>query len=93
MLKKYYVYILECVNNTYYTGYTTDLKRRYTEHCAGSPKCKYTRAFPPKRIAAHWCFGDKSRAMQVEAIIKTLSKSEKVMLIQTPELLPSLPTT
>jgi len=35
----YYVYILECKNDRYYTGYTTDLERRYQEHVEGSPKC------------------------------------------------------
>ena len=50
----FFVYILKCSNGSLYTGYTTDIKRRYQEHLSGSAKCKYTRSFPPVRIAACW---------------------------------------
>jgi putative endonuclease len=32
-MNQYYVYILECKDNRLYTGYMTDLERRYQEHC------------------------------------------------------------
>lgn len=81
----YYVYMIECENGTYYTGYTTDLMRRYEEHCAGSAKCKYTRAFPPKRLAASWeVEGDVSLAMKIECAIKALSKVDKRALVDSP---------
>ena len=51
-MTKHYVYILECNNGALYTGYTTDIERRYQEHVEGSPKCKYTRSFGVKRLAA-----------------------------------------
>lgn len=77
------VYILECKNNTLYTGYTTDLKRRYQEHCSGSPKCKYTRSFPPKRIAACFDCDTKEEAMSLEYEIKAMSRKQKLHLIQS----------
>lgn len=83
----HFVYILECQNGSYYTGYTTDLERRYAEHVQGSLKCKYTRAFPPKKLAASWEFETCSPALQVECILKRLSKAEKTLLIESPELL------
>ncbi|EKD91924.1 MAG: hypothetical protein ACD_29C00300G0001 [uncultured bacterium] len=77
----HYVYMLECMNGSYYTGYTTDVMRRYQEHQAGSAKCKYTRTFPPKKIAAIWEFDNKSEALRMEAKIKTLSKKDKSNLV------------
>ena len=75
------VYIIECVNGHYYTGYTTDIARRYQEHLAGSAKCKYTRAFPPKKLLATWEFDNQSEALRFEHAIKSLSKTEKKKLV------------
>lgn len=87
----YYLYILECTNNSYYTGYTSDIDRRYHEHVAGSAKCKYTRSFPPQRLAACWKL-ESSRAtvLSIERKIKKLSKSVKQTLIQNPRRLNQL---
>ncbi|MDP3706281.1 MAG: GIY-YIG nuclease family protein [Legionellaceae bacterium] len=81
----YWVYILHCENNTYYTGYTIDLQKRYQSHVDGSGKCKYTRSFKPTHIAQCWQIkGDKALAMQVERYIKTLSRAEKERIIACP---------
>jgi len=77
----YYVYMLECSNGSYYTGYTTDLARRYKEHEQGSDKCRYTRSFPPKKLMTFWILESKSVALRIEAKIKKLSKSQKRQLI------------
>jgi len=84
----YYIYILECENGSYYTGYTTDLERRYAEHCQGSTKCKYTRAFPPKRIAVSWQLElELGMVLSLECILKKLTRHEKELLINEPALL------
>jgi putative endonuclease len=84
----YWVYILYCNNQTYYTGYTTDLMKRYQSHVDGTGKCKYTRSFKPLGIAQSWKItGSKALAMQVERQIKRLSRVEKEKIIQTPSLL------
>lgn len=86
--QSYFVYVLHCENNTYYTGYTTDLFRRYKEHVRGTASCKYTRSFKPLRIAQSWRIeGDKSVAMKIEKFIKKKSKKEKEQLILFPEAL------
>jgi putative endonuclease len=83
----YSVYILLCDNGAYYTGYTTDLKRRYQEHVEGTGKCKFTKSFKPLRIAQSWEIqGSKSLAMKIEKRIKMLSKKEKEQLILQPDL-------
>ena len=85
-MKKYYVYVIECLNGSFYTGYTTNLERRYQEHLTGSLKCKYTRSFPPKRLAATWCVGvDLSIALKTERAIKKLTRAQKQTLINDPE--------
>ena len=78
----HYVYILLCENNSFYTGYTTHVARRYQEHRSRSNKCRYTRSFPPKKLAAVWCFDDKSSALKEEARIKKLTKIEKQKMIE-----------
>ncbi len=83
----HYVYILECKSNRFYTGYTTDLARRYQEHLEGSPKCKFTRSFPPIKIAACWEVSSRSIALKMEYHIKKLSKKEKRALIDYPDIM------
>jgi len=85
MSNRYWVYILLCENNHYYTGYTTDLNRRYQEHCQGKAS-KYTRSFKPMALAQSWeISGDKSTAMRLERYIKTLTKQGKERLIAEPD--------
>lgn len=77
----YYVYMLECSNGAYYTGFTTDLERRYREHQQGSPKCKYTRSFPPKQLLMSWQFETAREARQFEAEVKKMTRSQKIALL------------
>jgi putative endonuclease len=86
--KTYFVYMLECKNGSFYTGYTVDIKRRYQKHLDGTA-CKYTRSFPPKSIAACWELksDSASEAMKIEAAIKILSVVKKKELVSNPELL------
>ncbi len=80
-----WVYILECSNGSYYTGYTTDLQARYQAHLNNTASCKYTRSFKPVKLAQSWCLlGDKRLAMRVEALIKTKSRGLKTELVKDP---------
>jgi putative endonuclease len=83
-MKFYWVYILLCENNCYYTGYTIDLDARYEAHLNGTAS-KYTRSFRPLKIAQSWKIpGDKSLAMKIEKRIKKLSRTEKEKIIRDP---------
>lgn len=85
-MKQYYVYILECCNGAYYAGYTTDMPRRWSEHQQGLAKCKYTRSFPPKKLAACWQIeADLSTVLKIEAYIKRRNKPNKLALTLEPE--------
>jgi len=84
--QQYWVYMLRCSNGNFYTGYTTDIVRRYKEHEQGTAKCKYTRSFKPLGIAQCWTVTDcKGLVLQIEKFIKTLSKKEKEQLVLNPE--------
>lgn len=79
----YWVYILLCENNTYYTGYTNNLEKRYKSHVDGTSKCKYTRSFKPVKIAQAWEVPQgKVEAMKMERYIKKLSRSEKDKIVK-----------
>lgn len=85
-MKSYVIYIIECRNGSYYTGYTTDIERRYAEHVAGSIKCKYTRANPPRKLAAFWEFTTTlSNILRLEKAVKKLSTQEKHALVTNKE--------
>lgn len=83
--KSYWVYILLCTNQSYYTGYTDNLEKRFQKHLMGKGS-KYTRSFKPISIAQSWEIkGDKSRAMRLERYIKKLSKDQKEQLVLEPD--------
>ena len=84
--ERFWVYILECSNNSYYTGYTNNLEKRYKSHQDGTGKCKYTRSFKPIRIAQSWEIHEgKAHAMKIERFTKTLSRADKEKIILSPE--------
>lgn len=86
--KRYWVYMLLCDNNTYYTGYTDNIEKRYQSHLNGTGGCKYTRSFKPIKLAQTWEIKEgKSRAMQLERSIKKLTRLEKDNLVNEPNLL------
>ena len=81
-MTNHFVYMIECINGTYYTGYTTDIARRYKEHQKGSNKCRYTRSFPPKALVLTLSFETQSDALKKEAEIKKMSRHEKTQFIK-----------
>jgi len=75
-----YVYILQCRDNTLYTGYAIDLEKRLAEHREGR-SCKYTRGRLPVQLVYQEKLPGKSEAMKRELQIKKLSKTQKQRLI------------
>lgn len=75
-----YTYILKCGDSSFYTGWTTNLKKRLQDHNLGKG-AKYTRAHLPVMLVYYETFGTKEEAMKREAAIKKLSRQEKVRLI------------
>jgi putative endonuclease len=75
----HYVYVLECSDGSYYTGYTTDVERRVAEHDAGEG-AKYTRGRTPVELVHAESFETQSAAMSREYEIKQLSRAAKEAL-------------
>ena len=80
MEKKNYVYILECADGTFYTGWTTDIGARVNTHNSGSG-AKYTRGRRPVSLVYYEELPDRSAALKREAAIKRLPKKKKLELI------------
>lgn len=80
------LYIIETDSGQYYTGITTDLERRFWEHCAGIG-AKYFRSQTPQAIVYTEMHLDRSEASKREYEIKKMSKSQKVKLIKENTLL------
>ena len=77
----YYLYIVECADNTLYTGITTDLSRRLDEHNNSKNGAKYTRAHRPVKIVYEKKFRNRSTATRAESKIKKLTRTQKLDLI------------
>lgn len=77
-----YVYILECGDGTYYTGWTTHLEKRIEDHNRGRG-AKYTRGRGPVKLIYHEEYETKGEALRREYAIKQLSRSEKERLINS----------
>jgi len=77
----YFVYILECADQTFYTGITTDLDRRISEHNNSKLGAKYTKMRRPVKLVYSKEFENRSKALIEEARIKNLSRTEKINLI------------
>ncbi|GGM59048.1 putative endonuclease [Halarchaeum rubridurum] len=77
----HHVYVLECADGTFYTGYTTDIERRVREHDAGEG-AKYTRGRTPVELRYTETYESKSAAMSREYEIKQLSRAQKERLIE-----------
>lgn len=82
-MKKNYVYIVECSDNTYYTGWTTNLDKRINAHNLGKG-AKYTKARRPVKLVYLEEYDDKSSALKREYVIKQLTRKQKEQLIKKP---------
>ncbi|AVQ45190.1 GIY-YIG nuclease family protein [Clostridium botulinum] len=74
-----YVYIVECRDKTLYTGWTTDVERRVSQHNKGKG-AKYTRARRPVVLKYFEKFDTNREAMKRECEIKKLSRQDKIKL-------------
>ncbi len=77
----FYCYILECSDETYYTGWTTDPERRLRQHNRGNG-ARYTRNRRPVRLVYVEEQPDRSSAMRREIRIKRMSRLVKGKLIK-----------
>jgi putative endonuclease len=87
----WYVYILECIDGSLYTGIAVDVAARFELHRSGKG-ARYTRSHPPKRILATFAHPDRSSATKAEMAIKKLNPTQKRELIRSHTLATSEPS-
>ncbi len=80
----FYVYILQCTDGSFYTGYTKNLAERTKQHENGKG-AKYTKSHKPQKIAYVEDLDSRSQAMKRERTIKKLSRQQKIDLINSQE--------
>ena len=82
MRKNYYVYILKCSDQSYYTGVTSCLEKRLFEHCQGFDAKCYTYSKRPLKLKFTAEFQDINEAIARDKQIKGWTRKKKEALIK-----------
>ena len=78
---RFYVYIVQCCDNTFYTGYTPDLTKRIEVHNNGKG-AKYTRARLPVKLVWSKEYRYFKKAFLEEKRIKSLRRRQKEKMVK-----------
>ena len=78
----HYMYVVECSDGSWYTGYTTDVERRVAEHNSSDLGAKYTRVKRPVSLVLFAPFSTRKQAAKAEYHFKLLSKLKKVEMVE-----------
>lgn len=73
---EHYFYVLQCGDDSFYAGYTTDTLRRELEHNKGIGS-KYTKARRPVQMIYNEVFSSRAEATKAEAAFKKLTRKQK----------------
>ena len=81
LMKSWFVYIVQCSDDTLYTGVTTDVDRRVLEHNNSNKGAKYTMFRRPVKLL--WCteYSSRSEAQAAEYKLKKLSRKKKLEIV------------
>jgi len=74
------VYLVRTAAGALYTGVSTDVERRFTEHQGGAKGARSLRGKGPLVLAFQSCVGDRGQALQPEWNIKRWPKNRKEAL-------------
>jgi len=77
----WFVYMIRASDDSLYTGITTDVQRRFKEHCSPDKGARFFRGRKPLEVVYTETHPDRSSALQRESAIKKLSRGEKIELI------------
>ncbi len=73
----WFVYVIQCVDGSFYTGATNNLEKRFLEHKTGKGG-RYTRSHKVIKIIYSERFLTKSEALKKEFEIKSWSRLKKI---------------
>lgn len=76
----WFLYLIECLDGSIYTGIALDVAARYAAHVSGKG-ARYTRTHPPARLLATMAYPDRSSALKAEYRIKQLRPAAKRLLV------------
>ena len=82
MKSDWFVYILRTKAGLLYTGISTDVSRRITEHEGNVKGAKSLRGKGPLKLVWHMAANDRSEASIIEARIKKLQRIDKEKMIK-----------
>jgi putative endonuclease len=77
----WFVYIIQCVDGSLYTGATNDLETRFEKHKKGKG-AKYTRSHIPEKIVFFKKYANKIKALKKEREIKNFTREEKIKFLK-----------
>jgi len=77
MTRDWFLYVLRCADDTLYTGITTDLDRRVSEHNKGQG-ARYTAGHRPVKLIGSWRFPDRGAAQRAEFRFKRMGRRKKL---------------
>ncbi|KVE62146.1 GIY-YIG nuclease family protein [Burkholderia vietnamiensis] len=72
----WFLYLIECADDSVYTGITTDVAARFDEHASGKG-ARYTRSRKPRAVLASFPLPDRSSASRAEYWVKRLTAAQK----------------
>lgn len=76
--------MIRCDDGSLYTGVTTDLQRRFSEHGNGKRGARYFAGRRPEVVVWSETGHDRGSALRREAAIKKLDRREKLRLAGSP---------
>lgn len=77
----WFVYVIRASDDSLYTGVTTDVERRFKEHCGAEKGARYFRGRQPLEVVYRETHPDRGSALRREADIKKLTRDQKLELI------------
>jgi len=80
-VKTYWVYMVRCVDESYYVGVTSEIDRRIAEHNLGLSRIAYTFTRRPVSLVYAQAFSNVDDAIAAEKRIKGWSRAKKTALI------------
>lgn len=80
-MREWFVYMVAACDGTLYTGISTDVQRRFAEHCAGKSGARFFRMRKPRELVFVEGGHDRSSASKREMQIKKLTRRQKLQLV------------
>ena len=79
----WFVYIVKCKDETFYTGITWNLKKRIEDHNRGIYKFSFTKGRLPVKLVYWEKFSNRFEASKKEKNVKGFSRLKKLKLINS----------